>query len=75
MADKMMEAEKFWREAEKRVNRIMFANNLDAAADYAEENGEFNMDDFLYEVFDYGDHNPTDDEILTALTEALEELN
>lgn len=75
MTDKMMNAEKFWNAAEERVTTVMFANNLDAAVDCAEENGDFCMQDFLFDLFDYGDYEPTDEEIVAALTEALEELN
>jgi len=66
----MMEAaNKFWDNADDRVIRVAYQRGLDITV---AECGDL-YDDFLYELFDYGDYNPTDDEIAEALEEYVAE--
>ena len=75
MTEQMMNAENFWSKAADRVMQVAFDNNLDAAYDYACEEEILDPIEFLFDLFDHGDYEPTDEEIVAALTEALEELN
>ena len=72
MEAKIIEANRFWEKAEDRVWRVAVANNLDAGFECAMELTGFNMDEFLFDLFDYGEFNPTDEDIVVAICEALE---
>lgn len=59
-------ANKFWDEARSRVLRI--AEAADLRVEIAEHD-----DEFLFDLFDCGDHVPTDEEIVEAIEEYLSE--
>jgi hypothetical protein len=59
-------ANQFWAEARERVLRVAEENGL--AIRLAEHD-----DELLYDLFDYGSYEPTDDEIVEAIKEATEE--
>lgn len=65
-------ANKFWEKAEERVWKVAFANDLDSGIECAMELYGFDMNEFLFDLFDYGEFNPTDEDILVAICEALD---
>ena len=72
MDARLMEANKFWEKAEDRVWKVAIANDLDSGIECAMELYGFKMDEFLFDLFDYGEFNPTDEDIVVAICEALE---
>lgn len=62
---RMKEANIFWEHARERVLSIAAANNINVPPD---GNGLY-LDELLFSVFDYGDCDPSDDEILDELHE------
>ncbi|MBO6266977.1 MAG: hypothetical protein J6M06_01960 [Synergistaceae bacterium] len=55
-------ANQFWAEARERVLRIARAADFDVSL-------KEHDDEFLFELFDYGERVPTDEEIVEALEE------
>ena len=72
MEEKLNKANKFWERAEERVWKVAFANDLDSGIECAMELYGFNMDEFLFDLFDCGEFIPSDEDILEAILEALE---
>ena len=66
MLNEFEAADRFWAEAKARVERLAAANGIRATLSEHD-------DGFLYDVFDCGDYDPTDDEIVEALRECFEE--
>ena len=71
MEVKLKEANKFWEKAEDRVWKVARANDMDAGLECLMELTDFNFDEFLFDLFDYGEFNPTDYDILVALCEVF----
>ena len=71
MDEMMKKANEYWEKAENKVWKIATANDLDAGLQCAMELTGFDMNSFLFDLFDYGEANPTDEEILAAIIEAL----
>lgn len=68
MSIEMVNADKFWNDAERRVLRI--AGDLGIAPEVLDARGD--LCDLLYDLFDYGEKEPTDSEIRTGICELLE---
>lgn len=63
--EKMKESDIFWAHASERVLSIANANGITVPHDHH----DFELDELLFYVFDYGERNPTDEEILDAMRE------
>ena len=60
-------ANKFWEEAEDLVRKTAIRYGLDAALDCAIEDGRVDKEQFLFDLFDYGEWKPTVAEIYGAI--------
>lgn len=63
-----MKAERFWEvEAESNFWRVVEANGLEDAVECVIETGEIDIDLLLFDLWDNGEHKPTDAEILAEV--------
>lgn len=63
-----MKAERFWEaEAESNFWRVVEANGLEDAVECAIETGVIDIDLLLFDLWDNGEHKPTDTEILAEV--------
>lgn len=61
-------ADRFWEvEAESRFWRVVEANGLESAVENVIETGEIDIDLLLFDLWDNGEHIPTDAEILVEV--------
>jgi hypothetical protein len=61
-------ADRFWEvEAESRFWRVVEANGLESAVENVIETGEIDIDLLLFDMWDNGEHIPTDAEILAEV--------
>lgn len=61
-------ADRFWEvEAESRFWRVVEANGLESAVENVIETGEIDIDLLLFDMWDNGEHIPSDAEILAEV--------
>jgi len=61
-------ADRFWEaEAESRFWRVVEANGLESAVENVIETGEIDIDQLLFDMWDNGEHIPSDAEILAEV--------
>lgn len=65
-------ANKYWEQKELQVLRVALENGLDSALECAMELQEgFSFDFFLFDIFDNGDYEASEEEIVEAIIEEV----
>lgn len=65
-------ANKYWEQKELQVLRVAQKNGLDSALECAMELQEgFSLDTFLFDIFDNGDYEASEEEIVEAIIEVV----
>lgn len=75
-AEKLEEANEFWKKAEDRIDRVAFHSDSECrdAYEFLIECNDFDFDSFMLDLYDNGNRIPTDKEIVDAIKEVAEEL-
>lgn len=67
----MERAEKYWEEKENQVLYVALKSGLDSALECKMQLEDWSFGSFLYDLFDNGDYEASDEEIKNAILEAL----
>lgn len=67
----MERAEKYWENKENQVLYVALESGLDSALECKMQLEDWSLSSFLYDLFDNGDYEASDEEIKNAILEAL----
>lgn len=73
MSKELQRANEYWEEREQEVWGVAYENGLGEALECLMETTDFDMSNFLFDLFDYGDADLETVDILEGLKEALGE--